>query len=280
MAIAPRRYAFLSFTAGLVVFAFATARVHADDGPQPAPVIQANQSSSSSSQSSSSSMQTGNPASTQTVQDQNQSEKKKNDRMFYVMPNFLTVENEAQAKPLRWQQKFSMTAKGVFDPYEFITVGVLAGIRQAENAYPGFGQGAAGYGKRYGTAMADQVDGNFMVGAIFPTVLKTDPRYFQLGHGGFWRRFTYAFTRVFVARKDSGGHTVNLSEPLGNGVAIGISNFYYPAADRSFSSNINDWGVQMGIDAFGNELKEFWPDIHRRLSRKKQTSSPADLARP
>ncbi len=200
---------------------------------------------------------------------------KKNDRMFYVMPNYLTVENEAQVKPLTWKGKFAITAEGAFDPYEFVVVGIVAGIRQADNAYPGFGQGVAGYAKRYGTAMADQVDGNMMVGAVFPTILKTDPRYYQMGKGGFSRRFGYALSRIFVARKDSGGEVFNISEFAGNGVAIGISNFYYPPADRSVSSSLNSWGLQMGIDAFGNELKEFWPDIHRRLLKRRHTDSTA-----
>jgi hypothetical protein len=201
-------------------------------------------------------------------------EKAKDDRMFYVMPNYLTVEDKSHVKPISWKEKFSITAKGAFDPYEFTIVGILAGIRQAENAYPSFGQGAAGYGKRYGTAFADQVDGNIMVGAVFPSILKTDPRYFQLGKGGFVHRFGYAISRIFVTWKDSGGDTFNVSEFAGNATAIGISNLYYPPSDRSISSNLHDWGVQMGIDAFGNELKEFWPDIHRRIMAHRKHGDP------
>ena len=206
---------------------------------------------------------------------QTEKEKSKDDRMFFIMPNFLTVGNESHVAPIPWKEKFSITAKGAFDPYEFITVGVLAGIRQAENAYPAFGQGMEGYAKRYGAAFADQVDGNFMVGAVYPSILKTDPRYFQLGKGGFAHRFGYAFTRIFVTRKDSGGHMFNIPEFAGNATAIAISNLYYPAADRGFSASANNWGVQMAIDAFGNELKEFWPDIHRRFSRNKSSAQAA-----
>jgi hypothetical protein len=201
-------------------------------------------------------------------------EKKKSDRMFYVMPNYLTVDNQSQVPSINWKEKFSITLKGTFDPYEFVIVGVVAGIRQAEDAYPAFGQGAAGYGKRYGAAFADQADGNIMVGAVFPSILKTDPRYFRLGRGGFRHRFGYAAGRIFIARKDSGGQMFNVPEFLGNATAIGISNAYYPAANRSFSSNFTNWGLQMGIDAFGNELKEFWPDIHNRFSKKKSSPSP------
>ncbi len=188
--------------------------------------------------------------------------------MFYVMPNYLTVDNESEAKPVSWKEKFSMAAKGSFDPYEFTLVGVVAGIHQALDSDPGFGQGFKGYAKRYGAAFADQVDGNIMVGGVFPTILKVDPRYFRLGKGSFGHRLGYAIDRIFIARKDSGAHTFNISEFAGNAVAIGISNVYYPAADRNFSGNFNDWGTQMGLDAFGNTLKEFWPDIHQYLQQK------------
>jgi hypothetical protein len=197
-----------------------------------------------------------------------QDPKKKDDRMFYVMPNYLTVDGQAQVPPVSWKEKFAMAAEGSFDPYEFTLVGIVAGIRQADNSYPAFGQGMEGYARRYGTAFADQVDGNIMVGGVYPTILRTDPRYFRLGRGSFEHRFGYAFDRIFIARKDSGGSMFNIPEVAGNATAIAISNVYYPAADRSWSSSLSDWGTQMGLDAFGNELKEFWPDIHGYLQRR------------
>jgi hypothetical protein len=264
---------FVLFVAGFAVIALLAVANHAsaDNEPPPQPIVLTQ-----------SSQNPGPPAATpnqkqnqdQATEDQkDKDKKKKSDRIFFVMPNFLTVSNESTVPPLHWKQKFAITAQGVFDPYEFAVVGILAGIRQAENAYPGFGQGFEGYAKRYGTAITDQIDGNFMVGAIYPSLLKTDPRYFQLGHGKFMHRTGYAISRLFVTRKDSGGQTFNLAESLGNGTAIGISNFYYPASDRGVGSSLSDWGVQMGIDAVGNELKEFWPDIRRHFSRKKQKTS-------
>ncbi len=193
--------------------------------------------------------------------------------MFYVMPNYLTVENQAKVPPLTWKQKFSTTAKGAFDPYEFFIVGVLAGIRQADDAYLAFGEGAAGFGKRYGAAFADQVDGNIMVGGVFPSILRTDPRYYQLSHGRFIHRFGYALSRILVSRADSGKNVFNVSEFAGNGVAAGISTLYYPHQDRSVSSTVSNWGTQLSVDGFGNELKEFWPDIHRKLQKKKRQAA-------
>ena len=68
----------------------------------------------------------------------------------------------------------------------------------------------------------------------------------------------------------------NFPEFAGNATAITISNLYYPAADRGFSAGASNWGVQMGIDAFGNELKEFWPDIHHYLLKRKRTAISAE----
>jgi len=198
---------------------------------------------------------------------QQEKKKAKEDRMFYVMPNYLTVDNESQATPISWKEKFAISAKGSFDPYEFVIVGVLSGIRQAENSYPAFGQGMTGYARRYGTAFADQVDGNIMVGGVYPTILKIDPRYFRLGRGSSARRFLYAFDRVLIARRDSGTPMFNIPEFAGNATAIAISTFYYPGSDRGVSSFLSGWGTQVGVDAFGNELKEFWPNVHHVLQR-------------
>jgi hypothetical protein len=211
----------------------------------------------------------------QTQQGQTTPQQKKNDRMFYVMPNYLTVENQAKVPPLTWKQKFSTTAEGAFDPYEFVIVGVLAGIRQAHDAYPAFGEGFDGYAKRYGAAFADGVDENIMVGGVFPSILRTDPRYFQLTHGSFLRRFGYAMSRIAITRTDSGKNVFNVSEFAGSGIAAGISNLYYPHSDASIDSTLTNWGAQLGVDAFGNELKEFWPDIHRWIIRKRHKSSAA-----
>jgi hypothetical protein len=77
---------------------------------------------------------------------------------------------------------------------------------------------------------------------------------------------------VFSSRaRDSGGLFFNFPEFVGNATAITISNVYYPAADRDVSADSNNWGVQMGIDAFGNTLREFWPDFHRFFAKKKSS---------
>ena len=84
------------------------------------------------------------------------------------MPNFLTVEDADRIPPLSSGQKFKVVARGVFDPFEFVLVGFVAGLGQASNSNPTYGQGAQGYAKRYGTSYADNAIENFMASAVFP----------------------------------------------------------------------------------------------------------------
>lgn len=201
---------------------------------------------------------------------QEQEASPKNDRLFWTLPNNLTVENAAHVPPLTVGGKFNLTAKDSFDPVEIPYIGALAGISQAQNSEPAYGQGGAGYGRRYATAFADNTTGNFMTEAVFPSILRQDPRYFQVGKGGFWRRTGYAFSRLFVTRADSGQSQFNYSEIAGNAIGAGIISAYHPAQDRSFSNTMSIWGTQITWDGVSNEMKEFWPDIHHWFRRNKK----------
>src|SRR5271155_3779131 len=134
-----------------------------------------------------------------------------NDRPFLALPNFLTIENTGKSEPLTAGQKFKVVARGSFDPVQIVWYAALSGISQAENSEPGFGQGAEGYGKRYGAYAADGTIENFFVGAIFPSMLHQDPRFFQSSKGGFFKRFTYAASRIVITRGDSGKKEFNFS---------------------------------------------------------------------
>jgi hypothetical protein len=192
----------------------------------------------------------------------------KNDRLFFVLPNYLTVENAKKIPPLTTGQKFKLVALGTFDPIEFPYVGALALIDQAENTDPSFRQGFPGYAKRYGAAFADTTIENFMVGAVFPSLLHQDPRYYQSGKGGFFHRAGHAALRVFITRTDSGKNQFNYSEVAGSALAAALSNTYHPPQDRNALNSANIWLTQIWGDAVSFELKEFWPDIRRKLHKK------------
>jgi hypothetical protein len=190
-----------------------------------------------------------------------------NDRLFWTLPNFLTVENMQNVPPLTARVKFEVVTRTSFDIVEIPWYGLLAGVGQAQNSQPEFGQGAKGYAKRFGTAFADGTIDNFMVGAVFPAVLRQDPRYYQLGTGGIWHRTGYSLSRLLITRSDSGHHQFNFSEVLGSAVTAGISNVYHSSSDRTAANSIAVWWSQVGYDAIAVVVKEFWPDIRRKLSK-------------
>jgi hypothetical protein len=201
-------------------------------------------------------------------QNQEQTAGVSNDRLFWTLPNFLTV-NSTHLPPLTAGQKFKVVARGTFDPVEYAYIAFLAGISQAEDSEPGYGQGAAGYGKRYGAAFTDNAIENFMTAAILPSLLKQDPRFYQSDRGGFGRRLGYAMSRIVVTHSDSGHTQFNFSEVAGSAMAAAISTYsYHPSGDRTLRNTGSVWGTQVGWDTVTLVVKEFWPDIRRKLRRK------------
>jgi hypothetical protein len=206
--------------------------------------------------------------------DGNQQTVGSNDRLFYALPNFQTVETTEQLPPLTTGQKFKLQARSQFDYVEIPWYGILAGFSQARNTSAGYGQGAAGYGKRYASEWGDGTIENFMVGAVFASALRQDPRYYVLGRGSFWHRAGYAVSRIVVTRSDSGRTEFNTSQVFGAAVAAGISTYsYHPRDERTLRNTASVWGTQIGLDTFTQGVKEFWPDFHRRFSRKRQHPS-------
>lgn len=196
-----------------------------------------------------------------------------NDRLFYALPNFLTVESKS-LPPLTAKQKFAVVTRGSFDYIQIPWYGFLAAVAQAENSEPGFGQGAQGYGKRFGAYFADGTIENYMTGAVLPVVLRQDPRFYELGQGSFMHRTGYAVSRIFVTRTDSGGTQFNASEIVGSAMSAFISTYsYHPQGDRNVPNTMSVWGTQVGYDTITIVVKEFWPDIRRKLSKKHGAAS-------
>jgi hypothetical protein len=193
-----------------------------------------------------------------------------NDRLMFALPNFLTLENGAHVPPLTTGQKFRVVVRSSFDYVQIPWYGFLSGISQAENSEPGYGQGAAGYGKRFGAAAADGTIENFMTSAIFPSVFHEDPRYFQLGQGSFAHRAEYSVSRILITRTDSGHRQLNISEIFGSALAAAISTYsYHPRADKTLTNTGEVWGTEVSYDTLTIVVKEFWPDIRRKIRKKK-----------
>jgi len=188
-----------------------------------------------------------------------------NDRLFFVLPNYLTVENQQRVEPLATKTKFKLTAKTMTDPVTVSFIGAMALMGQARNSDPTYGQGLSGYAKRYATFYADTGIGTLMTTSVFPTLLHQDPRYFQLGTGSVWHRAIYSVSRIFVTRGDNGVVQFNSSEIVGNAVAAGISNAYHPESQRTLGNTLGVWGTDVMLNAVCNLAKEFWPDLRRKF---------------
>jgi len=220
--------------------------------------------------------------------------KEQSQRVLGVLPQF-GVTSRPDAPPLTPRGKFHLFAKSAFDPVSIGVVGLQAGLSQAENEFPAYGQGAQGYGKRFGAALADEVDSGFWSNYAYPVLLKEDPRYFRLGEGSFGRRLAYSVKQEFVCHTDKGGRSFNFSNVLGAFTSGAISNLYYPGNtlirtipatstspaipvyenDRGVGLTLSRTSIALGYGTIGGLFDEFWPDIRQKLFRKHD--APAEL---
>ncbi len=210
------------------------------------------------------------PARTEVAEDQIKEQEKQ--RVLGVIPNFY-VSYDHHAVPLTSKQKFELAWKTTVDPVSFGVVGATAGFQQAENDFSGYGQGAQGYGKRFGASYANFVTGTFIGGAILPSLLKQDPRYFYKGTGSKRSRILYAIANSVICKGDNGHWEANYSSILGSLAAGGISNLYYPAQNRDgLELTFENALIGIGEAAAVNLLQEF---VIRKISRNVPNHEPA-----
>jgi len=193
-------------------------------------------------------------------------------RALGVVPMF-GMTSVRNAPPLSSRQKFQLMARTLIDPFTFVAAGLTAGVGQATNSFAPYGQGAAGYGKRYGAALADGADSNLFSNFVYPVLFKQDPRYFRVGEGPIKARIYSAFKQEFVAKKDSGGHTFHFSNVLGAFTAGTISNVYYPPSDRGVGLTISRASLALGYGCIGDLFLEFWPDVEQKLFHKHESQA-------
>ncbi len=191
-------------------------------------------------------------------------------RLLGVLPNFFVSYNWA-APPLTTKEKFTLATHNALDPGNLALVGLVAGVQQATNAFPGYHQGAAGYGKRYGADLANLLVGTYMGGAILPTLFHQDPRYFYKGTGSIRSRFLYAVSTAVICRGDNGKRQPAFASVLGDLSAGAISNLYYAPSDRQGATLTFQNGL-LGIagDAMNNVFQEF---VLKKLTSKEHGAS-------
>jgi hypothetical protein len=207
-----------------------------------------------------------------TSQDQTQNTEDK--RILGFIPNYRTSSSLANYEPLTAAAKCKVASQDAFDRGTFILAGIFAGEGQLTNDNRAFGQGGAGFGRYYGAAYGDLLIGDYMTEAVFPTLLRQDPRYFRRGGGSTRSRLGYAIGQIFWTHRDSGGTQFNYSEVLGNSTAVAISTAYY-RDNRDAGDAVSKLGTQLGVDMASNVLKEFWPDMLRKFHHRQQQKADA-----
>ena len=183
-------------------------------------------------------------------------------RLFGILPNYKAINANQPFVPITAKQKLSIAGKDAFDYPVFATTAVYSGLYQLQNTNPTYGQGMAGYSKRYAAALVDQSVGNVLQEGIYPALFHSDPRYFRLGSSGgsTGHRLRYALSRVVVTRTDRGTSQFNFAEWAGAATSVAGSNLYYDASSRTVVGNVQRLSMQVAGDALSNVLREFIPD--------------------
>jgi hypothetical protein len=184
-------------------------------------------------------------------------------RVLGVFPNFY-ASYVWNAEPLSSGQKFNMAYRTAVDPVTIAIPLLIAGIEQSQNDFSGYGQGTQGYAKRFGASYADTVISNVIGGAILPSLLHQDPRYFYKGTGSKRSRIFYAISTAFICKGDNGHWQPNYSNVIGNLASAGVSNIYYPSTDRGAMLTINNWLVGTAEGSIGALFQEF---VVKKMSR-------------
>ncbi len=192
-------------------------------------------------------------------------------RVLAFVPNFY-VTYVPDPAPMNSKQKFQLAWRQTIDPINFVLVGALAGVEQWQDLYPGYGQGAEGYAKRFGSSYADSVTSTFFGSAIYPSLFKQDPRYFYRGTGSKRSRFLHAVASAVIARGDNKRWQPNYSSILGTITAAGISNAYYPEKDRGVGLTFENAAIGTGANAVMNVMQEF---VVRKLTPNARKSAQA-----
>ena len=192
-------------------------------------------------------------------------------RLLAVIPNYYAT-YVADAAPMSPKQKFELAWKLAIDPTSFVIAGIIAAGEQANNSFPGYGQGAAGYANRFGAAYGDFFIGTYISNAILPSILKQDPRYFYKGTGTIKSRIRYALAMSVITKGDNGHWQPNYSGILGSLATGGISNLYYPEGSRhGFETTLNNTLIGIGTSAGVNILQEF---VFRKVTPKAPKVDP------
>ena len=162
-------------------------------------------------------------------------------RVLGILPNFY-VSYDSNAEPLTARRKFQLALKVSADPVTVAGVALVSGAKQASNS-PHYGQGAAAYGERFGAVAADGFTDIIIGGAVLPSLLHQDPRYFYQGRGTTGSRIRHAMLSPFWTKCDNGRWGPNYSSLGGDLASSGLANLYYPKSNRGVGLVLGNFAI-------------------------------------
>jgi hypothetical protein len=189
-------------------------------------------------------------------------------RKSLVFPNLATSPG-----PLSPEEKLKLSVNNSLAFSSWIAAGLSAGVNQAYNTPAGYGQGAEGYGQRYGAAMARRASSQFFGTFLLASTLHQDPRFFVRSDLNFGGSVKYSIRRVFITRSDSGNRVFNWSGLLGMLASESLANVYYPDNFQTAGNTISRFGYDMLGNAAGNLLRQYWPRINHKLLVPKRSAA-------
>jgi hypothetical protein len=171
-------------------------------------------------------------------------------------------------EPLDAMSKLNFHAQSVGSPLSLAESAAYAGILQGLDSPREWGQGAGAYGKRFASALGSSgIHGVLAFG--LDSTLHQDPRYFRSRDTGFLQRTAHAFRGTILTRTDSGGETLSTWRLGSDYGAAFLSNQWYPARVNTFHLGLAQGSLHLGFDFVSNLGAEFWPDIKRKMLRRK-----------
>jgi hypothetical protein len=202
-------------------------------------------------------------------------------RILGIIPNFQTTNDKSLLpKPLTPKEKYVLAYHQMFDISAHIGNLLQAGVQQASDGQPHYGEGWGPFGERFAATEGDQYSSCFFIYGFLPHILHDDPRYFRRGQGSAVSRLWYAVSRTVITRTDAQTPTFNAPQVFGQLAQAGISNLYYPKQDRNVAGTFKGWGINLGYNGGYNVLKEFYPDLLGLLHRHHHDPQDSTQAAP
>jgi len=162
--------------------------------------------------------------------------------------------------PMTQRERFHYYMRHMFSAESVFRDAAGAGILQLNNTPAEWGQGAAGYGRRFANAYAEHIlQASSMYG--LSEVFHEDNRYFRSGETGTGRRIRYALLSAVMGRHYDGTRHLSFSRVASYLIAAGVSRSWQPPSTRGPANFAGSFGVGLGTDAGFDLVREFFPRI-------------------